>query len=231
MGTHIGHLWTSSGVQLGSATFTNETASGWQQVIFSTPIQISANTTYIASYYTTSSHYSAYTNFFATAGVDSPPLHVLANGIDGPNGVYLYTTNQNGGFPASTYSSTNYWVDVLYTGLQPYTISGTIAGGPGATVTLSGTNNATTTADGSGNYTFTGVYAGSYSITPSLAGAVFVPGNQNVIIATANVTGVNFGVPQRCPCNTIWTPVNTTWNDRLRRCTVIRTRSEVPRRF
>jgi Domain of unknown function (DUF4082)/Bacterial Ig domain len=206
VGTHIGHLWTSSGVQLGSATFTNETASGWQQVIFSTPIQVSANTTYIASYYTTSSHYSADTNFFATAGVDSPPLHALADGIDGPNGVYLYTTNQNGGFPTSNFSSTNYWVDVLYTGLQPHTISGTIAGGPGATVTLGGTNNATTTADGSGNYTFTGVYAGSYSITPSLAGVVFVPGNQNVMIATANVTGVNFGVSQNCPCNTIWQP-------------------------
>jgi hypothetical protein len=206
VGTHIGHLWTSSGVQLGSATFTNETASGWQQVTFSTPIQVSANTTYIASYYTTSGHYSADTNFFATAGVDSPPLHALANGVDGPNGVYLYTTNPNGGFPANTYSSTNYWVDVLYTGLQPYNISGTITGGPGATVTLGGTSSATTTADGSGNYTVTGVYAGSYSITPSLAGVVFVPGNQNVTITAANVTGVNFAVPQTCPCDTIWKP-------------------------
>jgi hypothetical protein len=130
----------------------------------------------------------------------------LANGVDGPNGVYLYTTSQNGAFPANTYSSTNYWVDVLYAGSQPYTISGTITGGAGSTVTLSGANSATTTADGSGNYTFNGVYAGSYSITPSLAGVVFVPGNQNVSITAASVNGVNFSVPQICPCNTIWKP-------------------------
>ena len=31
-GTHTGDLWTTSGTLLASATFTNETASGWQQV-------------------------------------------------------------------------------------------------------------------------------------------------------------------------------------------------------
>ncbi|WP_231510171.1 N,N-dimethylformamidase beta subunit family domain-containing protein, partial [Streptosporangium roseum] len=53
-GTHTGSLWTSSGQLLASAPFTNETASGWQQVDFSTPVNIAANTTYIASYHTTS---------------------------------------------------------------------------------------------------------------------------------------------------------------------------------
>ena len=36
-GTHIGNLWTSSGTLLASATFTNESASGWQQVSFASP--------------------------------------------------------------------------------------------------------------------------------------------------------------------------------------------------
>src|SRR5262249_45011541 len=45
-GTHSGHLWTSAGVLLGSVNFTSETASGWQQANFTTPISISANTTY-----------------------------------------------------------------------------------------------------------------------------------------------------------------------------------------
>lgn len=209
VGTHVGHIWSSTGVQLGSATFTSESASGWQQVSFSTPIQVSANTTYVASYYSPSGHYSADTNYFATTGVDSPPLHALANGIDGPNGLYLYTSNQNGGFPSNTYASTNYWVDVVFQGAQAYSISGTIsgAGNGGATVTLSsGSSNVTTTADASGNYTFNGVYAGSYSVTPTAAGVVFAPGNQNVTITGANVTGVNFAVPQICPCNTIWQP-------------------------
>ena len=31
-GTHVGHLWTSTGTLLATATFTNETAAGWQQV-------------------------------------------------------------------------------------------------------------------------------------------------------------------------------------------------------
>jgi hypothetical protein len=120
-------------------------------------------------------------------------------------GVYLYTSS--GGFPTNSYMSTNYWVDVLFTAAQTFNISGTIAGaaGAGATVKLGGASGATTTADGSGNYTFSGVIAGSYSVTPTRAGVVFIPGNQNVSVAGANVTGVNFSVPALCPCNTIWT--------------------------
>ena len=58
-GTHIGDLWSSSGTLLASATFTNETASGWQQVNFSTPVSITAGTTYIASYEAPNGEYSA----------------------------------------------------------------------------------------------------------------------------------------------------------------------------
>lgn len=112
VGTHIGHIWSRAGVLLGSATFTSETKSGWQQVNFSTPIAVSANTTYIASYFAPSGHYSATSNFFARVGIDSPPLHALANGVDGANGVYRYGSSS--GFPTDSYFSTNYWVDVVY---------------------------------------------------------------------------------------------------------------------
>jgi len=206
VGSHIGHLWTSSGTLLGTANFTSETASGWQQMTFPSPIQIAANTTYVVSYYAPSGHYSADTNYFVTAGIDSPPLHALANGVDGPNGVYLYTSSQTGAFPTNTYSATNYWVDVLYAGSQASSIGGTIAGGAGSTVTLVGGSGATTTADSSGNYVFNTVFPGTYSVVPSLAGKVFVPGNQSVTVTSGNVTGVNFTVPQSCPCNTIWAP-------------------------
>ena len=37
-GTHIGTLWTSGGTKLAQVTFTGETASGWQQANFSTPV-------------------------------------------------------------------------------------------------------------------------------------------------------------------------------------------------
>jgi hypothetical protein len=204
LGTHVAHIWSGSGNLLGSATFTGETGSGWQQVTFSSPILVYANTSYVASYFAPVGHYSASSNYFGSAGVDSPPLHALANGLDGSNGLYLYTAS--GGFPASSFNSTNYWVDVVFTPAQSYSVSGAITGigGSGATVTLSGPLSATTTADGNGNYTFNTVYPGSYSITPSMAGVVFSPGNQNVTVVSSSVTGVNFTVPQICPCNTLW---------------------------
>ena len=31
-GTHVGHLWSAAGALLAEATFTGETASGWQEV-------------------------------------------------------------------------------------------------------------------------------------------------------------------------------------------------------
>ena len=48
-GAHVGNLWSASGTLLATATFTNETGSGWQQVNFATPVSITAGTTYIAS--------------------------------------------------------------------------------------------------------------------------------------------------------------------------------------
>ena len=57
-GTHVADLWTASGTLLASVTFTNESASGWQQVNFSNPVAITAGTTYVASYHT-SGDYSA----------------------------------------------------------------------------------------------------------------------------------------------------------------------------
>jgi hypothetical protein len=111
-GTHIGNLWTSTGTSLGTVTFTNESASGWQQANFSTPISIAANTTYVVSYFTPTGHYSANSGFFSSAGVDTPPLHALANGVDGSNGVYHYGATST--FPNLSFNSANYWVDVVF---------------------------------------------------------------------------------------------------------------------
>ena len=62
-GTHVADLWTATGTLLATATFTNETASGWQQVNFSSPVAITAGTTYVASYHT-NGDYSADPNLF-----------------------------------------------------------------------------------------------------------------------------------------------------------------------
>ncbi len=50
-GTHVGNLWSSTGTLLGSATFTNETAFGWQQANLATPVTLTPGTTYIVSYH------------------------------------------------------------------------------------------------------------------------------------------------------------------------------------
>ncbi|MBI4492659.1 MAG: DUF4082 domain-containing protein [Chloroflexi bacterium] len=110
-GTHLGNLWTGTGTLLASATFASETASGWQQVSFATPVKVTANTTYVASYHTNTGGYAFTGFYFATAGVDSPPLHALANGVDGGNGVFAYGASS---FPTQSFNSANYWVDVVF---------------------------------------------------------------------------------------------------------------------
>ena len=83
-GTHVGNLWSSTGSLLATGTFSGETASGWQQLNFTTPVAITANTVYVASYHTNTGHYSINTNYFTSSGVDNAPLHALANGVSGP---------------------------------------------------------------------------------------------------------------------------------------------------
>jgi hypothetical protein len=132
IGTHVGNLWTSTGTLLATATFTNETASGWQQVYFSTPVAIVANTVYVVSYHTNVGHYSVDSGFFAGKGVDSPPLHAPADGVSGNDGVYAYSSTSI--FPSQGYKSSNYWVDVV---LQPPTLAITTTSLPGGAVNLS----------------------------------------------------------------------------------------------
>ena len=111
-GTHIGNLWSSTGTQLATATFTGETASGWQQVSFATPVAVTANAVYVASYFAPNGNYAADTQYFANSGVDNPPVHLLRDGVSGGNGVYAYGPASS--FPSATYQATNYWVDVVF---------------------------------------------------------------------------------------------------------------------
>ena len=111
-GTHVGSLWTSTGALLAQGTFSNESASGWQQLSFASPVPVTANTTYVVSYHTTVGHYSFDSSYFAASGVDSGPLHGLASGVDGPNGVFVYSNTPS--FPNDSFNNTNYWVDPVF---------------------------------------------------------------------------------------------------------------------
>jgi hypothetical protein len=105
-GTHVGRLWTASGDLLGSVTFPFETASGWQQAMFGTPIPVTAGTTYVASYFAPEGHYSFTRQVFGNAVV-RPPLQAPAS----VNGRYKYGP---GGFPTDRFIDSNYWVDLVF---------------------------------------------------------------------------------------------------------------------
>ncbi len=111
-GTHIGDLWSASGTKLASATFSNETSSGWQQVDFATPVTITAGTVYVASYFAPAGHYAADGGYFSTSGAERPPLHALKDGVSGGNGVYSYGGTST--FPTNSFNAANYWVDVVF---------------------------------------------------------------------------------------------------------------------
>jgi hypothetical protein len=109
-GTHTGSLWSSTGTRLATGTFSAESSSGWQTLTFAQAVPVTANTTYIASYYAPQGNYVATGNFFG-APTDTPPLHAPANSTSGGNGVYLYGSDA---FPTSTYGAANYWVDPVF---------------------------------------------------------------------------------------------------------------------
>ena len=115
-GTHVADLWSATGTLLATATFTNETASGWQEVDFSTSVNITAGTDYVASYHTNTGDYSADPNLFAKA-VSNGPLTALSSANSGGNGVYAY--GSGGLFPTNTYNSTSYGVDALFKAQLP----------------------------------------------------------------------------------------------------------------
>ncbi len=106
-GPHYGHLWTATGTLLGTATFTNETDTGWQETTFPTPIAIIPDTTYVVSYHAPSGHWSL-TDQGLSDPVYNEPLTALEDG-----GVFTY--GSSGSFPSnSSGNASNYWVDVVF---------------------------------------------------------------------------------------------------------------------
>jgi hypothetical protein len=200
-GTHVGNLWTSTGTLLATGTFANETASGWQELDFSSPVAISANTTYVVSYHTNVGHYAADSNAFAASGVDNGPLHALSSGAAGGNGVYTYGATS--AFPTSSFQSTNYWVDVFF---SPHVLSQTTAADFSA-----GTQSNTVVTSTSGGeaqlaYTFADDFLGSsissaWTITPWSSSASITVANSTLSVSAAEAlstqTSTNTGVEAR----------------------------------
>jgi hypothetical protein len=108
-GAHIANLWSTTGTLLATATFTDETPAGWQQVNLSTPVTLAPGTTYIVSYHT-NGLYSASPAYFSSAHTNGA-LTALANSTSNGNGVYAYGSSSQ--FPTNSSNATNYWVDIV----------------------------------------------------------------------------------------------------------------------
>ena len=109
-GTHTGTLWTTTGQQLATGTFTGETASGWQTLTFATPVAITANTQYVVSYHAPSGHYSVDGGYFTNVH-NYYPLSAPANSTT-VNAVYSYGASTT--FPTDSFNASNYWVDPVF---------------------------------------------------------------------------------------------------------------------
>lgn len=110
-GTHVGGLWTAAGELRGQVTFSGESASGWQQQAFSTPIAVSPGLDYIASYFAPVGHYARDVSFWG-APRDAGSLHGANHAVHGNNG--QIRSSASFVFPDASGSGACYYVDVVF---------------------------------------------------------------------------------------------------------------------
>ncbi|OPG03145.1 DUF4082 domain-containing protein, partial [Microbispora sp. GKU 823] len=106
-GRHSGSLWDADGRRLATAAFVNETASGWQEVRFDSPVQVRAHETYTVSYHSEHGTYVA-----RPLGRGKAPRSGPLTAVPRKTGVYRYG---DGGFPReSNPRNYHYYVDPIY---------------------------------------------------------------------------------------------------------------------
>lgn len=109
----VGNIWTTGGSLLATVEFTSQTASGWQEVLLAEPLAITANTTYVVSYFSPSGDFATTELYFdndpkITNDLEAP----MHGGADGYNGVYKYTNSSV--FPDQGSNAANYFVDIIF---------------------------------------------------------------------------------------------------------------------
>jgi len=117
--THIGNVWNASGVKLATATFTNESDYGWQEVKLSSPLSVTQGQLYIISYGMTTANYQAMTGSFTqnmtSSGMIAYPSGDSLNAATGSgtyNSVYSGTANT---YPSSgSLGNDDYFVDAVF---------------------------------------------------------------------------------------------------------------------
>lgn len=144
-GAHVAQLYDATGKLLVSIPFGAETATGWQTVLFPTPVVVLAGTTYIASYFSPNGNYTETNDFLKTADLVNGTLKIPKDGTGGAsgkdpgagNGLYVYTATP--AFPNQLFASQNNWVDVIFNtsgGITPPPNQPPVAKVPNGDVTI-----------------------------------------------------------------------------------------------
>jgi hypothetical protein len=193
-GTHVGSVWTTDGQRLAEATFTSETASGWQSVTFDTPVQVLPGTTYVVSYFAPNGHYSATSDYFyrtpspgpsGGSKADSAPLHAIrsggTSGSTTTNGLFAYTPTS--GFPTGSFVATNYWVDVRFSPIPA----------PGQVADAAAVEAGRTSANVTWSAPSTGGAPTSYKVTPYIGTTAQTPVTVNAPATAKTITGLTTG--------------------------------------
>lgn len=120
-GTHVAHLWDTNGNLLATATFVNESASGWQSVDFPSAVSVGAGQSYVVSYTTSTGHYAADGKQWDYRGVDAGPLTIAGGYGAQPAGLY----GRAGYFPTSSYQNTDYYVDAIFSTVDTSALTAT----------------------------------------------------------------------------------------------------------
>ena len=109
------YSWTSdgTGTELARVTFTN-TQSGWNQALFNSPVNVSANTKYVAAVWTVDK-YTQVTGHFASGGVTNGSLTAPQDQVGVRNGKRLAGIG-SAAFPSGTNAADGYLADVLFVG-------------------------------------------------------------------------------------------------------------------
>ena len=113
-GTHVGHLWTARRpAARRRSTFTNETASGWQEERLAAPGRRSRkDTTYVTSYYARRRAASRSARRLLRAGVDRRARCTRRRRATAATASTSYGAERRS--PTRRFNATNYWVDAVF---------------------------------------------------------------------------------------------------------------------
>ena len=106
IGNHIGRIWTTTGVLLAWASFSETTTPGWQYAQLSTPLQITAGTRYKVTYNINTVVAKTF-DVFNGGPLNRPPFTVYGSSFC-----------QNAGCFPTTGSTSNLFADILFNSPQ-----------------------------------------------------------------------------------------------------------------